>query len=125
MTPDLMEAGVEALKHLEEKKSATDSGGRGTLAGAILGAGVVNYGKSFFTQAFPEYWLYFLGALFIAVTLFLPNGIVGLVRKWRAKDTVPSDGRLEAQRALAASEGVEPAALPPPHTTVTPEGARA
>jgi urea transport system permease protein len=100
-------------------------GGRATLIGPILGAFIVNGAKSWLTVAYPEYWLYFLGALFIAVTLFLPNGIVGLVRKWRAKDTVPSDGRLEAQRALAASEGVEPAALPPPHTTVTPEGARA
>ena len=37
-------------------------------------------------MAFPEFWLYFLGALFIAVTLFLPHGIVGLVRKLRGKD---------------------------------------
>ncbi|MGJ7544673.1 urea ABC transporter permease subunit UrtC [Variovorax sp. LT1R16] len=99
-------------------------GGRATLIGPILGAFIVNGAKSWLTVAYPEYWLYFLGALFIAVTLFLPNGIVGLVRKWRAKDKVPSDGRLEAQRALAASEGVEPAALPS-HTTATPEGVRA
>jgi urea transport system permease protein len=56
-------------------------GGRGTLIGPIVGAFFVNGAKSWFTQAFPEFWLYFLGALFIAVTLFLPNGIVGLVRK--------------------------------------------
>ena len=59
-------------------------GGRGTLAGAILGAGVVNGAKSFFTQAFPEYWLYVLGLLFILVTLFMPQGLVGMLRKWRA-----------------------------------------
>ncbi|MBB1599721.1 urea ABC transporter permease subunit UrtC [Variovorax sp. UMC13] len=99
-------------------------GGRATLIGPILGAFIVNGAKSWLTVAYPEYWLYFLGALFIAVTLFLPNGIVGLVRKWRAKEKSPSDGRLEAQRALAASEGVEPAALPSP-TVATPEGARA
>ena len=58
-------------------------GGRGTLAGAILGAGVVNGAKSFFTQAFPEYWLYVLGLLFILVTLFMPQGLVGILRKWR------------------------------------------
>jgi len=58
-------------------------GGRGTLAGAIVGAGVVNGAKSFFTQAFPEYWLYVLALLFILVTLFLPQGIVGLLRQWR------------------------------------------
>src|SRR5258705_2945360 len=56
-------------------------GGRGTLTGAVIGAGVVNYGKSFFTQAFPEYWLYALGLIFILVTLFLPQGIMGLLKK--------------------------------------------
>jgi urea transport system permease protein len=53
-------------------------GGRGTLIGPILGAFFVNGAKSWFTVAFPEFWLYFLGALFIAVTLFLPKGLVGL-----------------------------------------------
>jgi urea transport system permease protein len=60
-------------------------GGRGTLIGPIVGAFFVNGAKSWFTQAFPEVWLYFLGALFIAVTLFLPQGIVGLVRKLMGK----------------------------------------
>jgi urea transport system permease protein len=52
-------------------------GGRGSLIGAILGAGIVNFAKSWFTVAFPEYWLFFLGLLFILVTLFLPQGVVG------------------------------------------------
>jgi len=56
-------------------------GGRGTLIGPLLGAGVVNGMKSWFTVAFPEYWLFFLGALFIIVTLFLPKGVIGLLRK--------------------------------------------
>ncbi len=56
-------------------------GGRGTLTGAILGAGAVNGAKSFFTQAFPEYWLYALGLIFILVTLFLPRGIMGLLSR--------------------------------------------
>jgi urea transport system permease protein len=56
-------------------------GGRGTLIGPIVGAFFVNGAKSWFTQAFPEFWLYFLGALFILVTIFLPRGIVGLLRK--------------------------------------------
>jgi len=56
-------------------------GGRGTLIGPIVGAFFVNGGKSMFTQCFPEFWLYVLGALFIAVTLFLPQGIVGLFRR--------------------------------------------
>ena len=55
-------------------------GGRATLIGPIVGAFAVNGAKSWFTVAFPEYWLYFLGAMFIAVTLFLPQGIVGLSR---------------------------------------------
>ena len=56
-------------------------GGRGTLIGPILGAGLVNGAKSFFTQAFPEYWLYALGLIFILVTLFLPRGVMGLLQK--------------------------------------------
>src|SRR5213075_2660360 len=52
-------------------------GGRGTLAGAALGALLVSGAKSYFTVAFPEYWLYFLGLLFILVTLFMPQGVVG------------------------------------------------
>jgi urea transport system permease protein len=53
-------------------------GGRGTLYGAVAGAVLVNYAKSYFTTALPEYWLYALGALFVLVTLFLPRGVVGL-----------------------------------------------
>jgi len=60
-------------------------GGRGTLLGAMLGAGLVNGAKSFFTQAFPEYWLYFLGLIFILATLFLPQGIAGLAKRWQEK----------------------------------------
>jgi urea transport system permease protein len=59
-------------------------GGRATLIGPIVGAFFVNGAKSWFTQVFPEFWLYFLGALFIAVTLFLPQGIAGLFRRLRA-----------------------------------------
>ena len=55
-------------------------GGRGTLIGPIVGAFVVNGAKSWLTVSAPEFWLYFLGALFIAVTLFLPTGIMGLLR---------------------------------------------
>ena len=56
-------------------------GGRGTLIGPIIGAFFVNGAKSWFTVTFPEFWLFFLGALFIAVTLFLPNGLMGLLRR--------------------------------------------
>jgi len=53
-------------------------GGRGTLAGPILGAFLVNGAKSFFTAVAPDYWLFFLGFLFVLVTLFLPQGLLGL-----------------------------------------------
>jgi len=56
-------------------------GGRGTLLGAVLGAGLVNGAKTIFTVAFPEYWLYVLGLLFILVTLFLPRGVLGLLQR--------------------------------------------
>ena len=58
-------------------------GGRGTLTGAVLGAILVNYGKTWFTTgALAPYWLFVLGGLFIAVTLLLPRGIVGSIRHW-------------------------------------------
>ncbi|VAW58089.1 Urea ABC transporter, permease protein UrtC [hydrothermal vent metagenome] len=55
-------------------------GGRNTLYGAIAGALLVNYSKTYFTAALPEVWLYALGALFVLVTLYLPRGIVGIRR---------------------------------------------
>ena len=56
-------------------------GGRGTLSGALLGAFLVNGVKSWCTAAFPYLWLYILGAMFIVVTLFLPRGVAGLLRR--------------------------------------------
>ena len=56
-------------------------GGRGTLVGAVLGAVLVNGGKTLLTGALPDAWLFALGALFILVTLFLPRGLLGLVRR--------------------------------------------
>jgi urea transport system permease protein len=63
----------------------TAVGGRASLIGPIVGAFFVNGAKSWFTQMVPEFWLYFLGALFIAVTLYLPDGLVGLARKFSKK----------------------------------------
>ena len=67
-------------------------GGRGTLVGAVLGAVLVNLGKTYFTGALPELWLFALGALFILVTLLLPGGLLGLVRRRppRAAATAPA-----------------------------------
>ncbi|WP_317622479.1 MULTISPECIES: urea ABC transporter permease subunit UrtC [unclassified Ketobacter] len=74
-------------------------GGRGFLYGAIIGAILVNYGKTFFTGAFPEIWLFMLGGLFVVSTLFLPQGVVGVVQQWK-------DKRAE-QKALAKGNGGE------------------
>lgn len=60
-------------------------GGRATLIGPIIGAFIVNGAKSVLTVSFPEYWLYFLGGLFIVVTLFMPQGVVGLAKSLKAR----------------------------------------
>ena len=59
-------------------------GGRGTLIGPILGAFIVNEAKSFLTASFSD-WLFFLGAMFVIVPLWLPKGVVGLFQKLRNK----------------------------------------
>jgi urea transport system permease protein len=72
-------------------------GGRGTLTGAVLGAVVVNYAKTFFTSGFlAPYWLFMLGGLFIGTTLLMPRGIIGTYNHWRnsrneAKDAAKDD----------------------------------
>ena len=74
-------------------------GGRGTLYGAIAGAVLVNYAKTYLTGAFPEVWLFALGALFVLVTLFLPRGIIGLVS---AADKERSDGKATERPPMKA-----------------------
>mgnify|MGYP001424271251 CR=1 FL=1 len=84
-------------------------GGRGTLFGPILGAFAVNGAKSWFTVAYPEYWLFFLGALFVLVTLLLPRGLVGLWAQLKARIA-------RTPPAAAAAAPAPPAAdrAPPP-----------
>lgn len=75
----------------------TAVGGRATLAGPIVGAGLVNLMKSYFTAALPELWLFVLGALFVAVTLLLPKGIVGTAGQgWTALKHRIRAARVEA-----------------------------
>jgi urea transport system permease protein len=81
----------------------TAIGGRGTLVGPIIGAILVNYAKTWFTAAYPELWLFALGGLFVAVTLFLPKGIVGTIGDYFA-------GRRE--RKLVEASDTRPADLP-------------
>jgi urea transport system permease protein len=79
-------------------------GGRGTLTGAVLGAVLVNYAKTWFTSGIlAPYWLFMLGALFIGVTLLLPRGIVGSIRHGL-------DRRPDARSAAAEDGVISPAA---------------
>jgi urea transport system permease protein len=97
----------------------TAVGGRGTIVGPIIGAVLVNAGKSFFTGALPEFWLFALGGLFVAVTLFMPKGILGLWDQWR-------QGR--RRRIAPAASGSDDApivrlerpVLRPPHPGLAP-----
>ena len=82
----------------------TAVGGRASLVGPIIGAFVVNGGKSWLTMAAPEYWLYVLGLLFIVVTLFMPGGLIRLprqIREWRSKRSAQAQPRAERQGANA------------------------
>lgn len=78
-------------------------GGRGTIAGPVIGAFFVNGGKSLLTGWFPEFWLFVLGALFVVTTLYLPKGIVGtLAERWRNRRKKPSEPAPES--SLQAAE---------------------
>ncbi len=91
-------------------------GGRGTLIGAVLGAVVVNYAKTYFTSGMlAPYWLFLLGGMFVAVTLFLPRGIVGTINYLmeRRRDKASADASAAADSA-AAEDGADSAPAPRP-----------
>jgi urea transport system permease protein len=67
-------------------------GGRGTLVGAALGALLVNGFKSYLTAAYPDFWLFFLGGLFVLCTLVFPGGALGLLRMRRRKQASSQPG---------------------------------
>ncbi len=78
-------------------------GGRGTLTGAVLGAFVVNYAKTYFTSGvLAPYWLFMLGGLFIGVTLLMPRGIIGTYNYWRANRAEKTGGAVAAASPHAA-----------------------
>ena len=58
-------------------------GGRLSLIGAVYGAFLVNLAKTFFSENFVEYWIYFIGALFVIVVMFLPKGLAGILDYFR------------------------------------------
>jgi len=85
-------------------------GGRGTLTGAVIGAVLVNYGKTTFTTGLlAPYWLFLLGSLFVAVTLLLPRGIVGTWQHWRAGRRRPPPANDQATAPPAAEPSPRPA----------------
>jgi urea transport system permease protein len=97
----------------------TAVGGRGTIIGPVIGAISVNWAKSWFTAAFPEFWLFALGGLFVAVTLFLPKGIIGMWDQWQAGrrerrtvQTPPPD--VPVVRAKSASQSLISGPAPQP-----------
>lgn len=78
-------------------------GGRLSLLGAVYGTLLVNFGKSFFSESFPELWLFLMGGLFIAVVMLFPNGLAGLYESY----VKPRFSRRAAR----------PAPVPPPVST--------
>ena len=93
------------------------AGGRGTLVGPIVGAIATNFGKTYFTGAFPEIWLFVLGGLFVVVTIFLPRGIVGPLFSLlsRRRPTAEPEGpRLEAAVTAGGGRLVEGASAAAP-----------
>tara|TARA_R110002020_G_scaffold40009_13_gene118397 strand:+ start:661 stop:1836 length:1176 start_codon:yes stop_codon:yes gene_type:complete len=85
----------------------TAIGGRGTIIGPIIGALLVNIGKSYFTAALPDLWLFALGALFVVVTLFMPKGIVGLIGQYRRATTRREQHDRNAPTPMQVEAGVD------------------
>jgi urea transport system permease protein len=91
-------------------------GGRMSLVGAVFGTLLVNFGKTYFSEQYPELWLFLMGATFIAVVLLFPNGLAGLVEgrrrdllAWLTRSRAPQPAVLSqetpSQVGLAAVEG--------------------
>jgi len=89
-------------------------GGRMSLVGAIYGALLVNFGKTYFSESAPDLWLFLMAALFIGVTMAFPDGLAGLweqkIKPWWAKRQ--ADRKLQAER-IQAAHAIYPAVLPP------------
>jgi urea transport system permease protein len=89
-------------------------GGRESLVGAIIGSLLVNFGRTYFSESFPELWLFLIGALFIAVVMIFPNGIAGLdpaLFKRLARRLTPRLSRPSVQ-STSAKPGAAPGGVP-------------
>jgi urea transport system permease protein len=88
-------------------------GGRGSLLGAVYGTLVVNFGKTFFSESFPELWLFVIGALFIAVVMLFPNGLAGIDLRGAIYRLVlrirrPAQGVIAARRDASTEAPLSP-----------------
>src|SRR5215510_541617 len=85
------------------------AGGRGTLYGAVLGAFGVNWIQSWLTTSYPDFWLLFLGGLFMGVVLFFPDGVVGAVA--RASTRFGRLMRIASPQAAQPSQRTQPGTI--------------
>jgi urea transport system permease protein len=84
-------------------------GGRMSLVGAVYGALLVNFGKTYFSETFPDLWMFCMAGLFIGVTMFFPNGLAGLY----ASKVKPLLAKRSAKPASTPSHGAGPASTKP------------
>ena len=89
-------------------------GGRMSLLGAVYGALLVNFGKTYFSETFPELWLYLMGGLFIAVVMYFPNGLAGLYDSYGRAWVQRVSSRLKRKTAVSA------ASVSPPRSPAAP-----
>lgn len=86
-------------------------GGRASLIGAVYGTLLVNYGKTFFSETYPELWLFLMGGLFIAVVMFFPDGLAGIYEKYSGKFKFLSKFKSSDEKPVSttssATEGVK------------------
>jgi urea transport system permease protein len=81
------------------------AGGRGTLIGAVVGAFGVNWIQSWLTTSYPDLWLLFLGALFMGVVLFFPDGILGAVARFYGRLRGRAGGATRVKAPLTVGSG--------------------
>ena len=101
-------------------------GGRMSLVGAVYGTLLVNAGKTFFSESFPDLWLFLMAGLFIGVTMAFPAGLAGLweshVMPWWARRQTGKAGAQQAAAARAATAGTSPTSAPTTDTAKLPSG---
>ena len=99
-------------------------GGRMSLIGVVYGSLLVNYGKSVFSESYPELWLFLMGGLFITVVMFFPNGLAGiytdLVKKYQQRKA-----KLALAQPIATATHAESAGVTTPPVTTDSAGAKA